>query len=80
VSEGAVSVGSVRKEGAVMYGGLMFVRWALQEKEREPRPESEEWWRRRALTRTRAVPDPVRRPEPIAVQELRDRLEAIGLG
>jgi hypothetical protein len=63
-----------------MYGGLMFVRWALLEKEREPRPESQEWWLRKARARTRVVRDPVPRSEPITVQELRRRLETIGLG
>jgi hypothetical protein len=61
-----------------MVGGLMFVRWALVEREVEPRVETEAWWRQRATRREKA---PGLRPpttEPIPVEELRDRLRVLG--
>ena len=71
---------ALEREGVEMYGGLMFVRWALVEKDRDPRPESEEWWRRRAARRNREIRERPSRSEPISAQELRERLEALGWG
>jgi hypothetical protein len=60
-----------------MYGGLAFVRWALVEREAEPRLETEEWWRREAgKGKVRRAPTP--KHEPISTEELRDRLRVLG--
>jgi hypothetical protein len=63
-----------------MYGGVVFVRWALVERQVQARLESEEWWRQQARKgkprRARRAPQ----PEPIPVEELRDRLRVLGWG
>jgi hypothetical protein len=82
MSEPPSSVGPTEGKEPTMYGGLSYIRFALQDQEHEPSVESEAWWRQRAARRAerRRAPRPVPEPEPIPVEELRDRLRIIGWG